>query len=137
MSVIIHWDNPQQNALVLTFTAPWTWDEYEAISERIEQHFESATDEVDLIVDMRSAGDVPQHLFSQFREAYADTTPNLGQYIFVGATPEFLDYLAVIDHYLTALGGQLDYRCADTFNDAQRISYWKHLKRQRSMDYMM
>lgn len=137
MSVTIHWDNPQQTALVLTFTAPWTWDEYEAISETIQQHFESATDEVDLIVDMRSAGDIPQHLFSQFRDAYADTTPNLGQYIYVGATSAFMDHMAIVDRYLTALGGQLDYRRADTFNDAQRISYWKHLKRQHIVDYMV
>lgn len=131
MSVSIQWDNPEHTALILTFTAPWVWDEYEVISDTIQVAFESVSNDIDLIIDLRHAGKhIPDHVMSQLRDAYSDGTPNLDQYIFVGATPQFIQQLSIADRYFTALGGTLDYQCVDTLEEAQRHSLWKHLIQQ-------
>ncbi len=130
MSVSIKWNSPDISALVLTFTAPWQWRDYDAISETIQQMFESTVNEIDLIIDLQDAGQIPDDVFVHFRDAYADAVPNLGQYIFVGASSWFIERLTVVDHYLSALGGTLDYRFADTLDQAQLISQWNTLIRK-------
>ena len=128
MSISIQWDNPDQTALVLTFIAPWTWDEYEAISDTIQKAFESVTNNIDLIIDLHHAGiHVPDHVLAQLRDAYADDVTNLDEYIFVGASSTFIQQLIIADRYLTALGGALDYQCVDTIDEARRINQWKQL----------
>ena len=128
MSISIKWDNPEKTALILTFVAPWRWDEYEVISDTIQQAFDSVSTNIDLIIDLRYAGHhIPDHVLSQLRDAYADATPNLDQYIFVGANSLFIQQLTIADRYLTALGGALDFQCVDTLEDARRINEWKQL----------
>ncbi len=127
MSVSINWNNPEKTALILTFTAPWTWDEYEILSADIQTAFDSVLYDIDLIVDLSKAGDIPHSTLSELRDAYADGMSNLGQYIFVGATPQFIQQLGIADHYLTILGGFLSYECVETLDDAQRVVRWKRL----------
>ena len=128
MSISIQWDNPEKTALILTFVAPWRWDQYETISDTIQHAFDSASTNIDLIIDLRHAGThIPDHVLSQLRDAYADGTPNLDQYIFVGASTQFIQQLLIADRYLTALGGALDYECVDTMKAARRINQWKQL----------
>ena len=122
MSISIQWDNPEKTALI-----PWHWNEYESLSDRIEDMFNSTTRDIDLIIDLSYAGDIPADVVAQLRDAYADGEPNLGQYIFVGASSQFVEQLAIADRYFTALGGTLDYRCVDTLAEAQRINRWKNL----------
>lgn len=129
MSVTIHWDNPDQTALIMTLKTPWTWDEIEALSPAIGAEMDAVVHDVDLIIDLRQSGDVPMSMMDQLRDAYAEGMSNLGQYIFVGASEKFVAYLSVADRYLTAMGGTLDYRCVDSMEEARRISYWKHLLR--------
>lgn len=127
MSVSIQWNTPEKTALILTFTAPWTWDQYEELSDNIQTTFDSVIYDIDLIVDLSKAGDIPESTLNQLRDAYAGGMSNLGQYIFVGATPEFIQQLDVVDHYLTILGGLLSYDCVETLEDAQRVVRWKRL----------
>ncbi len=128
MSISIQWDNPDQTALVLTFTAPWTWAEYEAISDTIQKAFDSVSNNIDLIIDLHHAGThVPDHVLAQLRDAYSDDVSNLDEYIFVGASTTFIQQLTIADRYLTALGGALDYQCVDTIDQARRINQWKQL----------
>lgn len=118
------------DGVILTFIAPWTWDECELLSPAIQTAFDSASDPIDLIVDLRQAGNIPNDVISQLRDAYAEGMDNLDEYIFVGASPEFELELSVADRYLTAIGGVLNYRFVDTMEEAQRVSKWKNLLRE-------
>lgn len=110
MAVSSHWDNPQKTTLRLTFTSPWTWDEFEQVSQQIEAAFASVPHTVDLVVDITAAGDLPSDGLFRLRNVYSDPTPNLGEYRFVGASPAFQLQFEAADRYYTALGGKLDYR---------------------------
>jgi hypothetical protein len=110
MAVRVNWHNPEKTALKLTFTAPWTWDEFEQVSRQIEAAFASVRHTVDLVVDITAAGDLPEDGLFRLRNVYSDPTPNLGEYRFVGASREFQLQFEAVDRYYTALGGKLDYR---------------------------
>lgn len=129
MSVTIDWDNPDKTALIMTLIAPWTWDEIEDLSPDIQNEMDSVAHDLDLIIDLRQAGEVPATMMEQLRDAYAGGMTHLGEYIFVGASETFIAQLLVADRFLTAMGGTLDYRCVDTMEEARRISYWKLLLR--------
>src|SRR5262245_57269342 len=121
MSVSTRWNNPQHTALLLTFTAPWTWDDFEQVSQSIESAFASVDHTVDLIIDVSWAGELPSNTLDRLRDTYADATSNLGCYIFVGATDAFKTLLTIADRYYTALGGRLDFRFADTLDEVLKI----------------
>lgn len=121
MSIAIKWLNPQRTALVMTFTAPWTWAEFEEVSLRVERAFASVSHRVDLIIDMTAAGEIPDSALDRLRNSYADPTINLGDYIFVGAGDDFKAILAVADRYYTALGGSLDYRFMTTLDELNPV----------------
>lgn len=127
MSVSINWANEEKSGLILTFMSPWTWDEYEILSDTIRRSFESVDYAVDLIVDLRDVGDIPADVVSYLRDAYASDTPNLRQYIYVGVPVDFIETLAVADRYYSALGGELQYRCVESLKEAKRLSLWAHL----------
>ena len=97
MSISIRWDNPEKTALLLTFVAPWRWDEYEVISDTIQHAFDSVSANIDLIIDLRYAGKhIPDHVLAQLRDAYAGATSNLDQYIFVGAKKRKTRHFAMV-----------------------------------------
>ena len=123
MSVQMDWDNQQKTALRLTFVAPWTWDEYEQISGEIAQAFASVPHPVDLIIDVTQAVHIPAEALYQLRDAYADTTTNLGQYILAGASPEFERLFTAADRHYTVLGGQLRYVFVDDLTQARLYAY--------------
>ncbi len=114
MSVAFQWTNPQRTALTLTFAAPWTWDEFERVSPKIEQEFATVDHPVDLLIDLRDAADtVPDGSMVYLRDAYADGLANLREYVFIGAPEAFKMLFMAVDRYYTALGGRLAYRFAD------------------------
>lgn len=129
MGVSFKWDNPEKTALVLEFNAPWQWREYEILSHEIQRAFDSVEHKVDLIIDLRNAGDIPKSIMYELRDAYAGGMSNLDQYIFVGADAEFVKDLDVADRYFTAMGGFLSYDCVETMANARRIIRWKQLLR--------
>lgn len=116
MSVTIHLED---DALVMTFKSPWTWDEYQQIEADIERLFHLAAEDVDLIIDLRDAGNMPESVLARLRDAYADGTDNLRQYIFVGAQPSFVEAFKTADRYYTALGGRLKYTFVDSMDEAR------------------
>jgi hypothetical protein len=110
MAVSLQWHDAQKSALKLTFTAPWTWDDYEQLSPEIEAAMESVEHPVDLVIDLSEAGDLPEQALYHLRNAYSDTSPNRGQYIFLGATDVFKTLFEAVDRHYTALGGELEYQ---------------------------
>jgi hypothetical protein len=110
MAVTVNWKDEHKSALVLTFNAPWTWDDFERVDADIEHAFHSVTHTVDLVIDLHNAGPLPDDIFYRMRDAYADATDNIGQYVFLGAPDDFGETMAVVDRYYTALGGRLEFR---------------------------
>jgi hypothetical protein len=113
MSISITWNNSQKTSLVLTFTGPWSWDEYERMDAHIAAAFASVTHRVDLIIDLSQAGRIPKGTLYYLRDAYSDETENLGEYIFVGAPDSFKRLFLAADRYYTVLGGHLKFRFVD------------------------
>jgi hypothetical protein len=119
MSVFVAWGNPHKTSLILTFAMPWRWDDYEQLSAHIEAAFASVPHPVDLVIDVRAAGTIPAEALHELGKAYADATPNLGEYVFVGASAHFRGLFAAAHRYYTALGGQLNYRFVDALETAK------------------
>lgn len=117
MAVSIRWSDPRKNSLLLTFTAPWTWEEYEAVSPEIDAAMASVPHVVDLVIDVTLAGELPDDALQRLANSYADPTPNMGQYIFVGASDEFRMLFEAVDRYYTALGGELEYSFVSALDD--------------------
>jgi hypothetical protein len=103
MPVSIRWSDPRRQSLLLTFTAPWTWDQYEALSGDIDAAFDSVPHTVDLVIDVTEAGTLPEDALFRLRNSYSSPIVNIGEYIFVGATDEFKKLFEAADRYYTAL----------------------------------
>jgi hypothetical protein len=76
--------------------------------------FASVPHRVDLIIDLTHAGHIPNGTLYYLRDAYAEATENLGEYIFIGAPEPFKTLFYAADRYYTVLGGHLDFRFIDT-----------------------
>lgn len=112
MGVSVYWENSRHTAIVLKFTAPWTWDEYERVGTELEAMVQSVNHTVDVLIHIAEAGAIPTDSMFRLRELYHSTLPNLGEYVFIGAPDGFKSLMTVTDRYYTALGGALDYRFA-------------------------
>ncbi len=129
MGVYIDWDDEaEEQALRLTFSAPWTWAEFDSINDDIERAFNSKSNLVTLMIDLRDAGEMPIEVIHRLRDAYADATYNLDRYIFIGASEHFKTLITVADNYYTMLGGHLDFTFAATLDEA------RHLLKQGSIN---
>lgn len=112
MAVQVYWENSQHTAVVLKFTAPWSWADYEVVGAELEAMVNSVSHTVDVLINITDAGAIPADGMFRMRELYTQTLPNLGEYVFIGAPEGFKSLMNVADRYYTALGGELDYRIA-------------------------
>jgi len=112
MGVSAQWQDMEKQAIQMTFCAPWTWAEYERASTDITTMLASVQHRVDIHIHMAKAGVLPTDSMFRLRESYADLTPNLGEYVFIGAPDEFKSMMRVTDRYYTALGGTLAFSFA-------------------------
>lgn len=123
MSVFVNWDNLAKTAIRLSFVAPWSWAEYEIMSHKIEALMYSVVHKVDLIIDVRSVGEMPKNSLAELANSYADTNPNLGRYILVGVPETFQNLMRAADRYYTALGGHLQFTFVDSLAEARLLNY--------------
>ncbi len=69
MPINVQWDNTEQNIVVITFTQPWTWHDFDqAITDMI-THFDSVNHPVDVIFDIRKGGFPPPDAITHFKKA--------------------------------------------------------------------
>lgn len=118
MSVSVRWYNEDKRALVLTFIVPWDWDEFAQVDQELEYGFGSVSHTVDLLADLRQAGSMPMDVIDLLADAYADATPNIGRYIFLGADEQFKQQLETAESYYRVFGGHIDYVFVDTMGQA-------------------
>ncbi len=112
MGVMAYWENSQQTAVVLRFSAPWTWAEFEVASAQLEAMVRAVPQRVDVLIHMVEAGGIPSDALLRMGEMYANQLPNLGEYVFMGAPAGFERTMAVADRYYGVRGGYLAYRMA-------------------------
>ena len=83
MPITIQWDDPEQTAVIITYTRPWTWKDFDAAMEQMLTLFDSVTHKVDVIFDVRNAGFPPPDAISHFKRAAEIQHPNGGLLIYV------------------------------------------------------
>ncbi len=121
MSVTTTWDNDEKTAILLNFTAPWTWEEFEQTRDQITTMLQNVNHEIDLIIDVRSGGDIPEDAIRRLRRAYSGDALMLRRYILVGAPKPVQELFGVADRYYTALGGFLEFAFVDTLEEARNL----------------
>lgn len=121
MSVTATWDNDEKTAILLTFTAPWTWEAFEQTRDQITAMLHDVNDEIDLIIDVRNGGDIPEDAIRRLRRAYSGAALTLRRYILVGAPKSVQELFGVADRYYTALGGFLEFSFVDTLEEARNL----------------
>ncbi len=84
MPVSLNWGNPEKTILVLAYTTPWTWQEFDTIYHNLNTKMESLTHKVDLIIDIQRGGLPPQGAMLRFKKAAELNHPYAGNVIFVG-----------------------------------------------------
>ncbi|MCA9885164.1 MAG: hypothetical protein KC708_19440 [Anaerolineae bacterium] len=120
MSVTVRWYNEDKQALVLAFSTPWDWQQFALVDDELEYGFLSVKHTVDLLIDLRQAGPMPMDMFELLADAYADATPNLGRYIFLGADAAFKQQMETAESYYQVYGGYLEYIFVETMAAAHQ-----------------
>jgi len=121
MSVTATWDDTRQQAIVLTFTAPWTWAEFEVARDTIGAMIGGIRHEIDLIIDVRDGGKLPEDAIRWLRRSYASEELLIRRHILVGA-PDFVrELFDVADRYYTALGGFLEFAFVASIEEARTL----------------
>lgn len=83
MGIIVQWDNTAQNIILISFTQPWTWHDFDhAITEMI-GHFDSVNHPVDVIFDIRKGGFPPADAITHFKKAAEIQHPNGRRLVYV------------------------------------------------------
>lgn len=121
MSVTATWDNDEKTAIVLTFTAPWTWEDFVQAREEITRMVSDGSHEIDLIIDAQKGGKMPDDAVRWLRRAYSGEALTLRRYILVGASKAVREMFTVADRYYTALGGFLEFAFVDTLDEARNL----------------
>lgn len=70
MPVFVNWDNLAKTAVRLSFVAPWSWTEYEFMSHKIDAYMTSVVHPVDLIIDVRKVGDIPEFALAELANSF-------------------------------------------------------------------
>jgi hypothetical protein len=84
MGITIGWHNDDKNIILLTYTRPWDWTDFEAAAKEMIELLDSVNHPVDMIFDIRKAGAPPQGALKRFREVAETNHPNGRWLVFVG-----------------------------------------------------
>lgn len=96
MAVDIQWDSKPEEykCILITYTNPWTWEEFDAVYEAMISMLNDAgvDKRITLIIDIRAGGFPPSDALPRFRRVVEMKHPNVTQIIFVapGALAHFV-----------------------------------------------
>lgn len=87
MSIFSRWDNAQKTVMHLIFEKGWTWHDYQQATDEIDIMLSSASGQVHLIVDIRSAPTLPSGAaLTEILRDLSAATDNMGIVVVVGAS---------------------------------------------------
>lgn len=84
MSISLEWGNPDKTILIMTYTSPWTWQEFEQTYRDLTEKMDSLNHKMDLIIDISHGGLPPQGAMLRFKKVTEIHHPCAGEVIFVG-----------------------------------------------------
>lgn len=93
LAIDVRWDTDQTQCLVITYSSPWTWEEFDsAYTAMIPMLDDAADKKVTLIIDIRKGGFPPPDALPRFKGVVETRHPNVTQLIFIapGALAHFV-----------------------------------------------
>ena len=92
MAITVQWDSPDQTTVLIVFTRPWTWKDFNTAREEMLVLFDSVNHKVDVIFDIRNGGFPPPDALTHFRKAAQIEHPNGGLLIYI-APPVLVQFI--------------------------------------------
>ena len=83
MGIKVHWDNPEQTVVMIVYTRPWTWKDFDLAIEQMLAMFNTVNHQVDVLFDILDAGFPPPDAMSHFRKVAQIQHPNGGMLIYI------------------------------------------------------
>ena len=83
MPITVQWDNVEQTAVIIVYTRPWTWKDFDSAVEQMLSLFNSVHHQVDVIFDIRSAGFPPPDAITHFKKVAEIKHPNDGLLVYI------------------------------------------------------
>ena len=83
MPITVQWDNPDQTTVMIVYTRPWTWRDFDAAVEQMLRLFNSVNHQVDVIFDIRKAGFPPPDAITHFKKVAEIKHPNDGLLVYI------------------------------------------------------
>ena len=98
MAISVQWDNPEQTAVMIVYTRPWTWKEFDAAIAQMLTLFNSVNHQVHVIFDIRNGGFPPPDAMTRFKKVTEIQHPNGGLLVFIAPTilVQFVNSIAKI-----------------------------------------
>lgn len=84
MPISLEWSSTDKTILIMTYTTPWTWQEFETAYNKLSEKLNSLTNRCDLIIDIQRGGLPPQGAMLRFKKVAELKHPCAGEVIFVG-----------------------------------------------------
>src|SRR5436190_21672633 len=79
MGIQLTWDNAEQTALRCAFDERWTWDEADATMLEVKRITDSATHEIDAIIDLSKGVNIPGSIFNPATMQHARKMLKMGE----------------------------------------------------------
>lgn len=120
MAIDVQWHNPEKTILRVTFTDPWTWQDFYAMDELTEALADAVPHKVCYIVDLRHTRMVPPGIsLGRVRAVLQPRHPTTDLIVAVGMVPFIRVMLNTIIHASGRLKTSL--MMVDTMDKAEQI----------------
>lgn len=120
MPVDVRWDTVEPDVLLVVYTVPWNWQDYQDGMKRCTELLEARGVHADVIADVSQAGLVPKNALSYLRHGVTRNRPaNLDKIVLVGIP----SLAALLIQTLRRLypGAMQDILEAPTLEDARKL----------------
>jgi hypothetical protein len=124
MAISIHWGNEKHSYLVVKYEIPWSWDEYDAATDKVVGMLRDEGRQLEVILDASASPYPPSPAAMQhFQRAWERLSPLMSYVIVVGAGGFFRQ---VGNTFSRLFIGKDMLRFVDTSEEAQRIVEERH-----------
>lgn len=84
MGITIVWDNNEHSVMRINFAKAWSWSELDTTIAEAHSLMDSVHHQVDMIMDMKDGGTIPEAAFWRFHKLAQAKHRNRGRVIVVG-----------------------------------------------------
>lgn len=128
MPVTIEWDNSEHTSILREFIGSWTWDEYYAAEQKLQQMLATVLHRVDVITDLtQSTITMPEGAIARTRQIVKNLSPNRGLTVDVGASAIVRMFMPVFAKHDDTLPAIPETVFVETLDEARQ-----YLKKRRT-----